>query len=150
MNKPMLFAAIFVAAALAFLVYSWVTYNDARAMADESRADWELTASQRKQFADLRRQIAQLEITAPPRGRTDLIAVMGQLRDKTGIDESQMQVRGERVLFTGITIATMGELFNLIRTSYAYLVVREIRMQPTPKAEPGQFNWTLMVSIPET
>jgi len=149
MNKPMLFAAVFVVAAIVFLIYSGVAYSGARAMADESRADWELTAKQRQDFTDLRGQLKQLDVTAPPRGRTDLIAIMGELRDKAGIDASQMQVRGERVMFTGATIATMGELFNLIRTSHAYLIVREIRMQPTPKAEPGQFNWTLMVSIPE-
>jgi len=149
MNKPIVFAAVFVAAALAFLIWSWVAYDNARAMADENRINWELTAQQRQQFVDLQRQLKQLDTASPPAGKSDLIALMGELRDKTGIDPSQMEVRGDRVSFTGITIATMGELFNLIRTRYPYLVVREIRMQPTPKAEPGQFNWTLMVRIPE-
>lgn len=149
MNKPLLIAAVFVVAAMGFLVYSWVGHADITARAAEHRTDWEKTAQQRQQYTKLKQELKQLDVVAPPRGKLDLTAVMGELRDAAGIDAKQMEVRGERVMFTGIGLKTAGALFHLLRTKHGYLTVREIRMQPTPKGEPGQFNWTLLISTPD-
>lgn len=149
-NKPLIAAAVFAVAGLAFLIYSWSAYSEAAAAAQYDLAAWQNARPVRIQYAELRAEYEALDTTANVPGNPDLIAVLGELRTQAEIPPEQMTIRNERVSFDDVSMQQMGRFFAALRQQHGYLVVRNIRLVENPEGGRGHFNWNMTISLPET
>jgi hypothetical protein len=158
-NKPLIVAAAFTLAALVFLLWSWGAYRSAAAEADDAIYDWESSANSRKTFVDMRAAAASLQPRASQAG-DDVTAMMGKLITDCGLQISQLdridpagtvgnEKSAHNVKLSGISIATMGDMLERVRTQYSNLLVREIIMNEPKDGAPGYFNWTLLIGVPK-